>query len=269
MNQLSTGQFFGQTNRIIELNGITLTDTEYTHDKVDWHYHDNAYFTFILQGNVTEGNRKETYNCSGGSLIFHNWQDPHYNIKPEGYTRGFHIEILPGWFDKLSFNIDSLHGSYIISNPDIKFLFYRIFNESKVASALSQVAIEDLLLKIFSFMLRMDEKRSRSKPEWVEKVTEILNDDHSEPLCLEHLSKSLGIHPVHLSRDFPKYFQCNIGDYIRKLKIERSMSLLSNKELSLTEIAYICGFSDQSHFIRCFKKINYMKPFPFRKILLS
>lgn len=269
MDQLSTGQFFGQTSRTIELNGITLTDTEYTHDKVDWHYHDNAYFTFILQGNVIEGNRKEVYNCSAGSLLFHNWHDPHYNIKPKGFTRGFHIEINPDWFEQFSFKIDALHGSYNISNPDIKFLFYRIFKESKSTSGLTPLAIEDLLLKIFSNMIHVREMRLKGKPEWVSKVTEILNDDNSNSLRLEHISTSLGIHPVHLSRDFPKYFQCNIGEYIRKLKIERSLSLLSNKELSLTEIAHICGFSDQSHFIRCFKKVNCMKPFTFRKILLS
>jgi AraC family transcriptional regulator len=58
MQHLQTGQFFEQTNTTIHLDGITLTDTEYTLDKVDWHYHENAYFTFILQGNVIEGNKK-------------------------------------------------------------------------------------------------------------------------------------------------------------------------------------------------------------------
>ena len=68
MNLLQTGQFHGQTNKTIHLNGITLTDTEYTLPKVAWHYHENAYFTFILQGNVIEGNKKEIYNCD---LLFY------------------------------------------------------------------------------------------------------------------------------------------------------------------------------------------------------
>ena len=48
MKHLQTGQFHGQTNRTIALEGITLTDTEYTLDKVDWHYHENAYFTYLM-----------------------------------------------------------------------------------------------------------------------------------------------------------------------------------------------------------------------------
>ncbi len=85
MKKLHKGEFYGQTNATVHLEGLTLTDTVYTHDKVDWHYHQNAYFTFILQGNVMEGNKKEIFSCSAGDLLFHNWQDPHYNIKPDIY----------------------------------------------------------------------------------------------------------------------------------------------------------------------------------------
>ena len=62
MKHLKTGQFYGITNETIHLAGVTLTDTEYTHEKVDWHYHENAYFTFLLEGAVLEGNKR----CSVG-----------------------------------------------------------------------------------------------------------------------------------------------------------------------------------------------------------
>ena len=93
MNSLRNGEYFGETNQIINFEGLTITDTEYTHPYVDWHYHENAYFTFLLQGNMTEGNKRETYGCSAGTLLYHHWEDPHYNIKPDVFTRGFHIEI--------------------------------------------------------------------------------------------------------------------------------------------------------------------------------
>jgi len=132
MKHLQSGEFHGNTNKTIDLNDVILTDTEYTHDKVDWHYHENAYFTFLLQGNVIEGNKREIYTCSAGSLLYHNWQDPHYNIKPPGFTRGFHIELKDTWFKNFSFNASALQGSINISNPDAKFLLYKIFKETKI-----------------------------------------------------------------------------------------------------------------------------------------
>jgi AraC family transcriptional regulator len=267
MKQLLTGEFYGQTNQTIHLSGITLTDTEYTLDRVDWHYHENAYFTFILQGNVIEGNKKEMYHCTPGSLLFHNWQDPHYNIKPTGYTRGFHIELQHQWFDQLDFNMDKLQGSIKIMNADIKFLLYDIFRETKIEDNTTTLAIETLVLKTLTKMLDQSLIDRDKNPAWVHKIREILFYEFKDQLTLDYLAQTLGIHPVHLSRDFSKYFNCNLGDYLRKLKVEKAYALLAEKNLSLTEIAYGCGFSDQSHFNRCFKSISGLSPNNFRKIV--
>ncbi|MCO6148942.1 AraC family transcriptional regulator [Flavobacterium sp. NRK1] len=267
MIQSRRGEFYGQTNKIINLEGIILTDTVYTHDKVDWHYHENAYFTFILEGSVIEGNKKETYNCSAGSLLFHNWEEPHYNIKPEGLTRGFHIEIEKNWFHKLEFNAADLEGSNYLDSLNLKFLMYKIFWETKLHDSTTPLSIQVLLLESLAQMQQHDKIKSIKKPAWVSEVKMILNDQFSDNLTLEYLSQSLNIHPVHLSRDFSKYFNSGLGEYIRKLKVEKALQLISEKKLDLTAIAHECGFSDQSHFTRCFKAVNGINPSLHRKIL--
>ena len=269
MKQSQRGEFYGQTNKTIHLDGITLTDTVYTHDRVDWHYHENAYFTFILEGNVMEGNKKEIYNCSAGSLLFHNWQEPHYNVKPEGFTRGFHIEIEKDWFDDLEFNANDLEGSINISNTDLKFLMYKIFRETKMNDATSALSIQTLLLESLAKMVVVKQTNTNKKPSWVAEIDMIMNDQCMDSLTLDYLSKTVNIHPVHLSRDFSKYFHSSFGEYIRKLKVEKSLRLISQKKLNLTAIALDCGFADQSHFTRCFKEINGINPSEYRKILFS
>lgn len=269
MKQLQTGQFHGQTNRIVDLNGIVLTDTEYTQDKVDWHYHENAYFTFILQGNVLEGNKKELYHCAAGSLLFHNWQEPHYNIKPPGFTRGFHIELKEAWFKNFSFDISSLQGSINIPDPGAKLLLYKIFKETKELDELSSLSMQGMLLQLLAEMFRNNETKSHNRPLWVDKIKEMLHDECAKTHSLEELVKSLGIHPVHLSRYFPKYFHCGLAEYVRKLRVEKSLALLSNKNLSLTAIAFECGFADQSHFNRCFRQIMGVTPFAYKKLMFS
>jgi len=268
MNFLRTGQFFGQTNRTIHLNGIILTDTEYTHRRVDWHFHENAYFTFILQGRMIEGNRKGTYTCSNGSLLFHSWQEPHYNLKPDGYTRGFHVEFTKNCFTDFSFDLDDWQGAFTVENPDIKFLFYKVFRETKIFDDLTAASIQMQLIEIFGHMLRFKQAAQETKPVWVNKLKGILLDSFTEKLSLLNLSHELKIHPVHLSRDFSKYFHCTFGEYVRKMRVEKSLALLPDKNLSLTDIAFQCGFADQSHFLRCFKKINGINPSNYRKLLL-
>jgi len=266
MNTLRNGEFFGQTNETLDFDGLVITDTEYTHPYVDWHYHENAYFTFLLRGSVIEGNKKEIYECSPGTLLYHHWEDPHYNIKSEGFTRGFHIEIPREWFENLNISKDHIEGSFMIKNPELKLLMYKIFKESKINDNTSETATHQLLLTIFS-QLSKTKTLSEKKPIWVKQIDELLHESLNEKLNLTKLSQIANIHPMHLSRDFHKYFHCNLGDYIRKLKICKSLSILPTNEKSLTEIALECGFADQSHFIRCFKENTGITPLKYRKIL--
>lgn len=267
MKELQTGQFYGETNVTTYLDGVTLTDTEYTNKKVDWHYHQNAYFTCILAGKLIEGNKKESYNCSAGSLIFHYWQEPHYNIKPAGFTRGFHIEVNQEWIDTFNLDIRELHGSMLVWDPRPKLLLSKIYKETRIKDNTTAVAIQSLLLKTFSLLKSDQELLSREKPSWVKKVHEKLHETSSQRLSLNELAGDLGIHPVHLSRDFPKHFHCRLGENARKLKVEKSLTLLANKNYSLTQIAFECGFSDQSQFIRCFKEMTGINPLTYRKLI--
>jgi len=269
MKNLKTGQFFGDTTEVIHLNGITLTDTVYTHAKVGWHYHENAYFTFILEGKILEGNKKETYHCTSGDLLFHNWQDAHYNIKPAGYTRGFHIEFDPLWFDALQINTAAIQGSMKLLHPQLKMSMYQVFKEVKLEEANCGLTVAMLLTGLFSDMERTQERFSKKIPLWVYKIREVLNDAPTENWTLFNLAAYLDIHPVHLSRGFSKYFNCTLGEYLRKIKLGKALSMLTDRTCSLTTIALRSGFSDQSHFIRSFKDVLYIKPAEYRKLLLK
>jgi AraC family transcriptional regulator len=167
-------------------------------------------------------------------------------------------------------NIDVFQGSCQLYHPKVKIEAYNIFKESKINDGSSPLAILLLLLRLLSQISGgTTERNHQTVPSWVTKLKEILNDTQIEEWTLTSLSKILDLHPVHLSRSFSKYFGANLGDYIRTIKVQRAVSMLANKSLSLTDIAYDCGFADQSHFIRCFKAVYYLKPAQFRKILLK
>lgn len=269
MKYLRSGEFYGQINKTHHLDGIILTDAEYIHNKVDWHYHEMPYFTFLLQGGLIEGNKKEVYHCSAGALLFHNWQEAHYNIKPKGFARGFHIELDQKWINRFDLDLKKLQGNIQIADPGIKFLLYKIFRETKNHDNTTALSIQNLLLETFVRMENKQNAHHKGKPVWVSEIREVLHEHYVDRLSLTELSYMLNIHPVHLSRDFSKYFRCSLGEYIRKLKVEKALSLLSNKSISLTDITFACGFSDQSHFIRCFKQEIGTSPLLYRRLLLD
>lgn len=131
-----------------------------------------------------------------------------------------------------------------------------------------QNPFEDLLVNVFQKVLTSASTTGRKTPAWAKELKEILQDqiDTNLALSLKDVSKELDINPAYLSREFSKYFEnLSYGEYIRKLRIEKAIELLETSNHSLTEIAYLTGFSDQSHFTRIFKKIRGENPSEYRK----
>src|SRR5262245_35676700 len=76
-------------------------------------------------------------------------------------------------------------------------------------------------------------------------------------------------HPVHLAREFHKYYQCTIGEYLRKLRIDFACHEVISSDSTLAEIALDAGFFDQSHFSRTFKCHTGLTPTEFRETFRS
>lgn len=115
--------------------------------------------------------------------------------------------------------------------------------------------VEQLLLDVFNRYIK--QRKSKKTPSWAIELKEMIQDqlDTNMTLSLQQASQELEINPAYLSREFSKYFDdLTFGDYIRKLRIDKAISLIENTDYTLTEIAYLTGFSDQSHFNRIFKK---------------
>ena len=258
MNKLKTGEYFGTHYQKSVFDNLIITDTEYTHNKVDWHTHENPYFTYLLQGKLFEANKKESYYLEPGSLLFHNWQDVHYNRKPANYTRGFHIELNEKWFSNVDVQLTDFEGSLNLKNPLLKNLMNQVFIESKINDQYSNLSIESSLIEIFNSVKQVQGMRDK-KPIWVKKLQELLFEEDID-YSLKNLSSILEIHPIHLSREFNRYFGTSLGTYIRLIKLNKAFCLLSSNKFSMTEICYQCGFYDQSHFITCFKAVYKTTP---------
>ena len=130
----------------------------------------------------------------------------------------------------------------------------------------TQQPFENLLLNVFNKFLKTNPGSKKKIPSWAQELKEIIQDHIDTSLTLKELSKGLEINPSYLSREFSKYFEdLSFGEYIRKQRIEKAVDLMQTSSYSLTEIAYLTGFSDQSHFNRIFKKHMDQNPSAYRK----
>jgi hypothetical protein len=52
------GQYYGEKKLELDSKGIILSEYDYNTPKTDWHYHENPYFMYVLQGNVYDINKQ-------------------------------------------------------------------------------------------------------------------------------------------------------------------------------------------------------------------
>lgn len=127
---------------------------------------------------------------------------------------------------------------------------------------------ENLLHEVYNKFLNDKKAKSKKTPVWVKDLKNMIQDqiDTQFTFDLKQISNDLELNPSYVSREFSKYFEdLNFGDYVRKLRIEKAVALIETSSYTLTEIAYMTGFSDQSHFTRIFKLHTSKNPSSYRK----
>ena len=133
----------------------------------------------------------------------------------------------------------------------------------------TQNPVDNIFIGVFNKFIKQKSAQKKT-PGWVKDLKEIIQDQIDTNLSLTDISKSLNIHPSYLSREFSKHFNnLSFGEYIRKLRIEKAIELIKSSSYSLTEVAYLTGFSDQSHFTRIFKLYTGKNPSAFKKEVIK
>ncbi|WP_157976100.1 helix-turn-helix transcriptional regulator [Lewinella sp. IMCC34191] len=252
MKLLATGQYYGNMQREWRRGGLVLSEYDYRATATDWHYHENPYFMYVLDGELYDNSRRGKVRCAAGNLMLYNWDEAHRNLKHSAAARGFHLEVPRDYFSARGIPAWLREGSMLVDRPAAYHLLGRIYHEFHAPDAFTSLSVDLLLLQLFESLDKVP-AAPKQEPPWVGRLRELLREE-ADDLSLASLSATLGVHPVYLSRAVPKYLGTTLGEYIRQSRVRQALSLLHGSDHTLTDIAYRCGFADQSHFVRVFKR---------------
>lgn len=265
MHQLQQAQYLGATkHRLKTDSGINIVEVDYTYKVFEgWHSHENLHLTLFLKGGTVEKRRKETKECLPGMVTLYRSYEQHKNYNTKLPSKNINLDISSNLMQNLCISESGMQ-ELVADQASAKTLMLRLYRESLEADAFTSDSLKILLTNFSNKALFF--QQPGGVPSWVKKLYELLNDRWNENIGLNELAMELNLHPVTISRFFPAYFGNNYGAYMRKLKIDRAIDLIIQKKYTLTQIAYQCGFADQSHFIRTFKKLTGFLPKHFERI---
>jgi len=193
----------------------------------------------------------------------------HWNRFDRGDAHGLLIEAEPA-------RAEALRPYAAILDRHISFqgglpaaIARRIYEELRVMDEAAPLAIEGLLLELIATTTRQGNGATRDRPSWVLRARDLLHANLVRRLTLAELAAEVGVHPVTLARTFRRCFGCSVGEYLRRLRIERAALQLGGSEVPLATIALAAGFSDQSHFSNLFRRETGMSPSAYRRAMRS
>ncbi len=100
-----------------------------------------------------------------------------------------------------------------------------------------------------------------------EKALQFIQLHYRSSLSLQQVAEKSGMSLSSFVRRFKKKTGMTFVDYVNSMRISSACSLLRNPDLSLLQISLACGYSNQCHFNRTFKKLIGLTPGQYRKSL--
>ena len=264
MDILSAGEYTGLITRRMTFADAIVSNTVYLSENsnTDWHSHENLHVCFVFQRGKSENRQSTTHSDRAGNVLLYRSEERHRWVTAVPISRSLNIEVGREFLNSNDFTEADLEKA-VTNRADAKILMLKIQSEMLHGGTESQASIETLLFELFS-----DEGTEllKTPPRWLSELKVLLNDEWHRSMSLGELAEILGVHPVTISKHFRKYFSCSLGEYRRRLRIEKSIGLIKNSSQPLAQVALACGFSDQSHFTRNFKASTGLLPKTFRNL---
>ena len=106
---------------------------------------------------------------------------------------------------------------------------------------------------------------SVNTPDKIQLIRNFIHENYSKPLTVESVAKKFFFTANYFSRIFHQTLGVGFNAYLSCFRVDKAKEMLRETELSVGEIAFLCGFGSISQFNRVFRSINGYAPRDFRK----
>ena len=228
-------------------------------------WHESLEILYVLEGSGYILCDSKKYDMNIGDIIVINSNEVH-RITSDSHLK-YHCFIIGTSFClENGIDITKLKYSTKIRDRRAAELLLGVVNEiNDESKAFSASAIRSCALSLLVYFCRfysesIDKTKANSQSDTVRKGLEYINNNFSQQLTLESISKITGISKYHFLREFKQYTGYTVITYINTLRCEYAKRLLLNTSFSISDVAIKCGYENLSYFTRTFKRYTGTLP---------
>lgn len=247
------------------------------------HSHNYYHLVYFTEGSGEHLIDFEKFDAKSGTMYFMKPGQVHQWYFKEEYD-GFVVNFSDNFLDWIGINSSLLHQFKFLQSILVQDHVVEIskYLRESVANAFEEMIIENQQnnqfsnLKIGFYLINMlidiDRSLKSSNHNTNDYQSLLLNNfqalieqNFKTKKLPKEYAELLYITPNHLNALCKDVLGTSAGELIRSRIVLEAKRLLVNKEVSVTEIAYLLNFQDASYFVKFFKKYTNFTPEQFRK----
>lgn len=232
------------------------------------HLHNSFELLFLQEGSmsVTVNEEKEELGVGDVAVVLPG--DIH-SYETKNASKGFMMFFAENYCSDLQ----QIFGKYSIANHvyhmptsgiDVIKEKYERIGDEPYAHLFFKGYVSALFYDIIESIMLIDKKQDVGH-DLLKKMLVHVRQGYDSGINLNETAEVLGLSRSYVSRFFRKTIGCGFNEYVNRLRVEKSKTLLTAGSLGVLDIAIECGFDNQRSFDRTFKKYAKMTPSEYRK----
>lgn len=221
----------------------------------------------IIKGCVKVEYDNISFVARMGETVLIDCHKPHnYSSLGDLDTIWFHFD---GSNSRAIYNeLNNLYNSIIVTknSSEIVNRIYKIYDIYKSGKKISEAIQSSYITRILGEFFNNPGNEISDKNSIITKVINYIEENYDQDISVSELSQIAGLSDYYFSRLFKKQTGFTLHEYIIKTRIVSAKILLKSTNMSLREVAFQCGFTNESSFSNTFKKITDLTPGAFRSI---
>lgn len=261
------------------------------HFPCPWHYHPEFELVLVNKstGKRMVGDHIGYYNAGDlvlmGPNLPHVWvSDNKYLDKKEMFAADATVvHFSTNFIGQDIFNIPEFSSFSEILKLSSRGIHIRGTESSKIANIMNNMIFETGLkrlgsiFEIFDIISTMKDYKLLASPNFLfnsgketnrhSRINDYILRNFHKQITLKEVAEEANMATTTFCNFFKEHYRMTFIEYVNQIRIGHFCKLISEKDKSILEAAYTCGFNSVANFNRQFKKLKGMSPSEFKRIV--
>ncbi|MFO0860999.1 MAG: helix-turn-helix transcriptional regulator [Phycisphaerales bacterium] len=260
MIRLQPGNYFGQTTQVRHFGDFRITATRYAPGTfLPTHCHEQAYLLVSLRGATIESAMHRDHVCSRGWVVLNQAGESHCDKISDQGAEALNIELPAAFVAQFGRRLAECPVQYRHAGgalPAVGCLQIAM----RSSDPLSRLAVEESVTTIVDYLTDGAASDRVTGAESLQAVEQIIRDRNGLTPSLDSLAAHAGVHPAHLCRQFRRTRGRTMTEFAASVRADRALERVMSTDQPLSQISVECGFSDQAHMTRMFRRFFETTP---------